>query len=153
DPRHRRNDVVYLDEVYRSAPERSDILTIIGKKIWTDQCRELWHDGYYIFDVINYCTHREAVVSRYGNDSFYHKHEDTRWDHITYRLVSMVYYVSRQPEQFSGGSLVLWHGDENLKIQPKHNRAVVFPSFVTHEVEPVHMNSSRWEDARFSIDY
>jgi len=153
DQEYRSNDVVYLDEIFRSAPERSDILNIIGRKIWTDECRELWHDGYYIFDVINYCTHHEAVISRYSDNNFYHRHQDTRWDHITYRLITMVYYINRQPEQFSGGSLVLWHGKEHLTVQPKHNRAVVFPSFAMHEVELVHMNSSLWEDARFSINY
>jgi hypothetical protein len=52
----RKNDVVNLDDVFRSAPERSDTLTIIKNKIWTEECRELWHKGYYIFDVINYST-------------------------------------------------------------------------------------------------
>ena len=153
EPRYRTNEVIYLDEIFRSAPERSNILTIIGRKIWTDECRALWHEGYYIFDVINYCTRHEAVISRYGDNQTYRRHQDTRWDYITYRLVSMIYYVNREPEQFSGGALVLWHDDKPLKIQVKHDRAVVFPSFVAHEVEPVHMKSNVWEDARFSINY
>jgi Rps23 Pro-64 3,4-dihydroxylase Tpa1-like proline 4-hydroxylase len=153
DPRYRSNEVVYLDEIFRSAPERSKILTIIGRKLWTDECRALWHEGYYIFDVINYCTRHEAVVSRYDDNQLYRRHQDTRWDNITFRLVSMIYYVNREPQQFSGGALVLWHDNEPLKIEAKHNRAVVFPSFVGHEVEPVHMKSNVWEDARFSINY
>jgi Rps23 Pro-64 3,4-dihydroxylase Tpa1-like proline 4-hydroxylase len=153
DPSYRTNEVVYLDEIFRSAPERSHILSIIGKKIWTDECRALWHEGYSIFDVINYCTRHEAVLSRYGDDQLYHRHQDTRWDHITYRLVTMVYYVNREPEKFSGGELVLWHDSEQVKIQAKHNRAVVFPSFLMHQVETVQMKSNEWDDARFSINY
>ena len=153
DPKYRKNEVVYLDDVFRSAPERSEILSIMKAKIWTDECRKLWHEGYYIFDIINYSTWQEAVISRYGNFDFYKRHQDTRRDHITYRLVTLVYYVNRIPEQFTGGSLILWEGDESLTIEPKHNRAVVFPSFTFHEVENVHMTSEKWEDGRFSLNY
>ena len=36
-----------------TAPDRSNILTIMKSKIWTEECRTLWHEGYYIFDIIN----------------------------------------------------------------------------------------------------
>lgn len=149
----RRNDVVYLDDVFRSAPERSDILSILKRKIWTEECKRLWHDGDLIFDIINYSTWQEAVVSRYGNCDFYKKHQDTRRDHITYRLVTLVYYVNTEPEMFSGGSLLFGSDENKLSIEPRHNRAVVFPSFTLHEVENVRLNSDKWEDGRFSINY
>jgi len=153
DQNYRMNEVVYLDDVFRSAPERSDILRILKNKIWTEECRKVWHEGYYVFDIINYSTWQEAVISRYGARDFYHKHQDTRKDYITYRLVSMVYYVNRVPEQFTGGSLTFWHDEESMRIAPKHNRAIVFPSFTFHEVESVDMQSGKWEDGRFSINY
>jgi hypothetical protein len=153
DLQYRDNEVVYLDDVFRGAPERSDILTIMKKKIWTDECRMVWHEGYLIFDIINYSTWQEAVISRYGDCEFYKKHQDTRRDHITYRLVTLVYYVNRVPEQFTGGSLILWHGNENVRVAPRHNRAVLFPSFAFHEVEGVHMRSEKWDDGRFSLNY
>jgi predicted 2-oxoglutarate/Fe(II)-dependent dioxygenase YbiX len=153
DQKYRKNEVVYLDDVFRTAPERSDILTIMKRKIWTDECRSLWHEGYYIFDVINYSTWQEAVISRYGDGQFYDKHQDTRRDQITYRLVTILYYVNTVPQSFTGGSLLLWHGDENIRVEPQHNRAVVFPSFTFHQVEEVRMNNERWEDGRFSLNY
>lgn len=153
DPEFRSNEVVYLDEVFRSCPERSDILRIMKSKIWTPECRAIWHDGYYIFDIINYSTWQEAVLSRYGQGGFYKRHQDTRWDHITYRLVTIVYYVSNQDADFDGGELVLSEHGETLRIKPQHNRAVVFPSFVFHEVEMVTMEKNDWGDARFSLNY
>jgi hypothetical protein len=66
DPEYRANDVVYLDEVFRSCPERSDILRIMRTKIWTPGCRTLWHEGYYVFDIINYSTWQEAVIRILG---------------------------------------------------------------------------------------
>jgi SM-20-related protein len=93
------------------------------------------------------------VISRYGNGEFYKKHQDTRRDHITYRLVTIIYYLQRLPQRFAGGSLILWEGNDSVKIEPKHNRAVVFPSFTLHEVESVSVSSEKWEDARFSLNY
>jgi hypothetical protein len=153
DRNYRKNEVVYLDDVYGGNPERSDILSIIKNKIWTEECRKLWHEGYYLFDIINYSTWQEAVISRYGNCEFYKRHQDTRKDRITYRLITLVYYVNKLPEQFTGGSLTLWQGDDCLSVEPKHNRAVVFPSFTFHEVQSVHMSNDNFEDGRFSINY
>jgi 2OG-Fe(II) oxygenase superfamily len=152
-PHFRTNEVVHLDNVFRGASDRSDILRILKDRIWTHECRTLWHVGYFIFDVINYATSHEVVVSRYGNGSFYKRHQDTRRDNITLRLVSLVYYVNRVPQQFSGGSLRLWHDGENIQIEPKHNRAVVFPSFVFHEVDTVRSDDECWDQARFSVNY
>jgi 2OG-Fe(II) oxygenase superfamily len=149
----RKNDVVYLDDVFRSAPERSDILTLMKRKIWTEECRLLWHQGDYIFDIINYCTWQTAILSRYGNCDFYKRHRDTRNDQITNRLVTLVYYVNTIPERFTGGALTFWSDDQSTKVEPKHNRAVVFPSFTLHEVENVRISSDKWEDGRFSLNY
>lgn len=153
DKNYRNNEVVHLDDVFRGSPRRSDILRILKEKIWTEDCKALWHDGYHIFDIVNYSTHQEAVISRYGDGAFYKKHRDTRRDHITYRLVTLVYYVNRLPEEFTGGALVLWHEQESLRLEPKHNRAVIFPSFVFHEVEKVGMTSEEWDQGRFSVNY
>jgi len=153
DPTVRSNEVVYLDDVFRGAPERSDILRILKRRIWDDDCRALWHDGYSLLDVINYATWHEIVLSRYGDSTFYGPHQDTRFDRITARLVTLVYYVNATPAGFDGGELTLWEGAERMALQPRHNRAIVFPSFVSHEVAPVRMTGSRWEDGRFSVNY
>lgn len=143
---------MYLNEVFRSAPERSAILSLLRKAILSDAYKRLWHDGDLIFDIINYSTWQEAVVSRYGNCDFYKRHRDTRVDHMTYRIVTLVYYINTVPEQFTGGSLTFWSGKKSVRVEPRHNRAVVFPSFTFHEVENVRLKSDRWEDGRFSVN-
>src|ERR1039457_1447797 len=75
DPKYRANEVVCLDEVFRGDPRRSDILRIIKAKIWTEECRSLWHEGEFILDIINYSTWHEAVISRYGHSDLYKKHQ------------------------------------------------------------------------------
>ena len=153
DPSYRTNEVVYLDDVFRSAPERSEILSIMKNRVWSEECRKLWHEGYYIFDIINYSTWHEIVISRYGSSQFYRKHQDTRSDYLTYRLVTLVYYINNIPEKFTGGGLILWQDDESVRVEPQHNRAVVFPSFMFHEIEDVRLTSNKWEDGRFSLNY
>jgi SM-20-related protein len=152
-PEHRNNEVLYIERVMGAAPERSAVLAAMKRAIWTDEYRALWHQGYLIFDVINYSTHHECVISRCGDGQYFRKHQDIRRDHITYRLVTIVYFIHRAPRSFSGGNLVIWNGDDSLRFTPEHNRAIVFPSFAMHEVEPTHMQSPEWNEGRFSINY
>jgi Rps23 Pro-64 3,4-dihydroxylase Tpa1-like proline 4-hydroxylase len=142
----RNNDVSDLDQ-------QSTTMILMRNKIWTEECKALWHQNYTIFDVINYSTYQEGMLSRYGDGAFYEKHKDIRWDKITYRLVTIVYYLCKEPKQFTGGSLILWEGSNTLSIEPRFNRAVLFPCFVLHEVEKVTMKSEVWEDARFSLNF
>ena len=102
---------------------------------------------------MNYATWHEVVVSRYGEGDFYKKHRDTLWDDITRRIVTLVYYVNKEPKGFTGGSLDLWDSTRKISIEPKNNFAVVFPSFAYHEVEMVRMDTERWDMARFSVNY
>lgn len=133
--------------------QNSTTMILIKSKIWNEECKALWHKDYTIFDIINYSTYQEGMLSRYGNGAFYNKHQDTRWDRMTYRLVTLVYYLCKEPKQFGGGSLILWDGSNTLSIEPRFNRAVLFPCFVLHEVEKVTMESESWEDARFSLNF
>jgi hypothetical protein len=154
---HRQNEVVYLDDVFRTAPARSKILSAIKGRIWDDECLELWSAGRSLLEAINYATRHEAVGSRYGTGQFYAAHQDTKRNpgnqDIQHRIVTLVYYVHREPAAFTGGALTLIEAGERVTVQPKHNRAVIFPSITFHEVEPVSMESEKFEDGRFSLNY
>lgn len=153
DQSFRRNKITYLNSNLFSATSKSDTYSILRNKVWSEPCRSLWHEGYYLFDIINYATHHELVVSRYGHQDFFKRHQDTLWDHLPCRLVSLIYYINVTPKTFSGGALTLWHQGEFIKIQPEHNLAVVFPSFAYHEVDVVSLADETWEHGRFSINY
>ncbi len=159
DPRIRQNEVVMMDNVFRADRSRSVILTALDKRIKEQDCRDLWHEGYYIFDNINYATWKETVLSRYGKCDFYGNHQDTiigsnETNAITKRNVTMVVYLNREPEQFTGGELTLHEKGKSLTVPPKHNRAVVFPSFTVHGVGKVALTSGAgFEGSRFSINH
>jgi predicted 2-oxoglutarate/Fe(II)-dependent dioxygenase YbiX len=155
----RKNDVVMLQSVFSAAPERSQILSIMERRMHERDCDQLWHKGDLIFDVINYATWREYVLSRYGRCDFYGPHQDTvrnpdNVGEVTRRLVTVVLYLNTEPEQFTGGELTLFKEAKEITVQPKHNRAVVFPSFTVHKVNNVKLpDDAPFSAGRFSINH
>ena len=160
DPRIRRNDVVMMDTVFGAERGRSKILTAIDRRVQERECRDLWHKGYTLFDTINYAPRKETVLSRYGRCDFYGRHQDTimnseeRGHCEKRRLVTIVIYLNTEPECFTGGALSLYESDVEITITPKHNRAIVFPSFCWHSVGNVELPDERpWSGGRFSINH
>jgi Rps23 Pro-64 3,4-dihydroxylase Tpa1-like proline 4-hydroxylase len=151
-----------LDAVFGPAPARSRILSHVGKRIADKECNELWHKacaGYSILDVVNYADYRESVLSRYGRCDFYGPHQDTKYDKsnraaVKNRLVTLVYYMNTEPEQFEGGRLTLYQSSQDHTVTPRHNRAVIFPSFVVHAVENVLLpDGAPFSAGRFSLNH
>lgn len=159
DPKIRSNDAVMMDTVFSVAPDRSAILSSTRKRIGESDCKKLWHEGDLIFDIVNYATWRETVLSRYGNRDFYERHQDTIYNkehpsEITRRLVTLVIYLNAEPRSFSGGDLVLYKEGKEITIPAHHNRAIMFPSFTFHRVTNVEMaTGTPWENGRFSINH
>jgi SM-20-related protein len=101
-------------------------------------------------------------IAAYGNGGHFGSHIDTdeRVDRV--RVLSCVYYFAAMPSRFSGGELRL-HGLPILSgghatqspfvdVMPDTDTLVVFPSWLRHEVLPVHVPSGAWEDRRFSVN-
>jgi hypothetical protein len=159
DPKTRINEVVMLDDVFRAAPQRSKILSIVKRRIYERDCTDLWHDGYLLFDDVNYATRHEAVLSRYGRCDFYKAHQDiirdkNRPESVRYRIVTLVVYFNEEPERFIGGALTLYEKGQTLTLEPRHNRAVMFPSFTVHEVGKVTVvDENDFRGSRFSLNW
>jgi predicted 2-oxoglutarate/Fe(II)-dependent dioxygenase YbiX len=143
---YRTNQVLNL-------PQNSATINIIHGRITDDECKKLWKGSCSIFNAINFTTYRELVVSRYSDGNFYKQHCDTKFDNINTRIITLIYYVNTLPKKFTGGELIISENDEKVSINPEHNRAVLFPSRLLHEVEKVSMEGDKWEDARFSLNY
>ena len=161
DPGIRNNLVAYLDQLYGEARQQSDILSCLDRRISSEECKALWHKGDLIFDAINYSNRRETTLSRYGRTDgkgdFYGRHQDTIFDtqnpdSIRARLVTLCYYMNREPKAYSGGDIALFKCEETLTVTPKHNRAIVFPSFTHHEVRPTVTENDEFESGRFSVN-
>jgi Rps23 Pro-64 3,4-dihydroxylase Tpa1-like proline 4-hydroxylase len=148
----RNNDVVYLDDVFRKRMRESYILRYFDKIRRESLYRKIWN-FFSCFEVINVADRFEAVISRYGSGNFYHKHVDVNPKHSNYRLITIVYYINREPQKFSGGSIIFYSDGVKIKLASQHNRAVIFPSNLVHEVEEVDMQEGTWGDGRFSINF
>jgi Rps23 Pro-64 3,4-dihydroxylase Tpa1-like proline 4-hydroxylase len=102
----------------------------------------------------------DVEMAAHRDGGFFHEHIDTmtaenRSEQWGDRIISLVYYFHRPGARFTGGELVLrpFVGNEGeVRIAPRHNRLVAFPSFARHEVEPIEVPGDAWGDARFSIN-
>ena len=102
----------------------------------------------------------DIELAAHRDGGYFHEHIDTmtaanRSGQPGDRVISIVYYLHRPEARFSGGELVLRPFDrsgQEIRITPRHNRLVAFPSFARHEVATVHVPGDGWEDARFSIN-
>lgn len=160
DTKIRRNDVVMMDTVFSPDRTRSVILSALDRRVQEQDCKDLWHAGYTLFDTVNYANWKETVLSRYGKCDFYGRHQDTifnadeRGRCERRRMVTIVVYLNTEPEAFTGGALSLYDSDVEVTITPQHNRAVVFPSFCWHSVGNVQLSDgSPFSAGRFSINH
>jgi Rps23 Pro-64 3,4-dihydroxylase Tpa1-like proline 4-hydroxylase len=96
----------------------------------------------------------ELQIAAHGNGAFFRRHNDSLKGWNMNRVISAVYYFHRQPCAFSGGALRLYPltGEGHVDVEPAHNRLVVFPSFVQHEVLPVACPSGDFMDSRFAVN-
>jgi SM-20-related protein len=108
-------------------------------------------------------TSMELELVAHEDGAFYRRHIDVFTDHHrkemkSDRLLSVVYYFYRDPKAFSGGELRIHPapppttGPLFVDVMPEQDTAVVFSSWVPHEVMPVHCPSSQFADARFAIN-
>lgn len=146
-----------VDESYRSSrrlSERSGVdLTPLAEAIDARLAAFCAGVGIHPFPV----ARRELSVVAHGDGDFYKPHIDTRTgasDDGTVRVVSCVYYLHRAPRAFSGGELAIHpiaSDAEPVLIEPVHNRLVIFPSFIPHEVLATRA-SDAFADCRFSVN-
>jgi len=101
----------------------------------------------------------EIELAAYGDGEFFVPHIDTavgegrtgRSD----RMLTTVYYFHAAPKRFSGGELVIHSlrpGQPVDTVEPVHNRLVLFPSFLPHEVRPISCADDDFSSRRFSIN-
>jgi len=92
------------------------------------------NNQYFHFDIEGFgegfqFTEYQAPAGKYG------KHIDSIHKGMI-RKLSISLQLS-DPDEYEGGDLVLYDGDEPLKMQKAKGTLVMFPSFVMHEVTPV----------------
>lgn len=103
----------------------------------------------------------ELVAFRDGD--YLRAHIDTTDRADKVRVLACVYYFAATPRRFTGGELRL-HGlprpsagsrpepASHVDVAPDTDTLVVFPTWLRHEVLPVHVPSGAWLDSRFTLN-
>lgn len=131
--------VSVLDENVRAA-------TSYGYADITEENRPAWEFAEWMSDAVNPWEFdirfiRSIEFLRYTPGGFYIPHCDWGPEHA-FRKVSFVLSLSSLDE-YEGGELQVYPGDELNEFRLDKGDWVSFPSFVTHEVRPV-TSGERW---------
>ena len=103
---------------------------------------------------------RELQLASYGDGGHFLPHIDTLEIRERVRVLSCVYYFTREPRSFDGGELRLYGFPSrsasepvaSVDVPPATDTLVAFPSWMRHEVLPVRLDSPDWLDRRFAIN-
>ena len=113
----------YNDSVIFKAREK--LYSIIDFLISTDP----------IYNYLRDTDCESLLVSYYEDSSYYKPHSDKA-------VFTTLTWLYDEPKAFSGGNLILRDQNDNVvqEIECISNRAVIFPSFISHEVTNVIMD-------------
>ena len=126
----KKNNFRWLDSYYTNRLD-SNILTI-NRKIFQDDMWDkifLKHPNWF-FNTFE--SHRDQTLISYYDltDDCYKPHRDS-----TYVTCLTWFYL--EPKKFNGGDLILYNGEDKIKISCLNNRMLVIPSRILHEVMPI----------------
>lgn len=100
----------------------------------------------------------EPELTWCGDGAFFKMHADALHREPAHqRVMTVVYYFYKEPKAFTGGQLCLYglgadaNSSAQQEIDPRFDRAVLFPSWFPHEVLPVQCSSAAFADGRFAI--
>tara|TARA_B100000929_G_scaffold197636_1_gene156840 strand:- start:755 stop:1330 length:576 start_codon:yes stop_codon:yes gene_type:complete len=118
---------IYLEELYSNNREDSNILTAY-KKIVSKEVIENYERTTSSGKQFRITDCDCSIVSYYDNLDKYGEHFDSF-------MHTVLVWFYREPKRFKGGNLIFT--EPNEKIECKHNRIIIFPSYYLHEIDEV----------------
>jgi Rps23 Pro-64 3,4-dihydroxylase Tpa1-like proline 4-hydroxylase len=119
------NKGIWTNAVF-TKPEVSNIETV-NMKVFSDEFIDLIKNEHYFFEYLYNTNAKSTLISYYENEDYYSKHRD-------HGLITILSWLYKEPKSFTGGDLTI---EEELTIECKHNRLVIFPSILYHSVNEV----------------
>jgi len=129
----KKNSGIWLDATY-SDRNISDIL-FFNRKIFNPNIVNELTNIDIIYRAIGNSDRDDTLLSYYENDDYY----DSHFDGATITTIS---WFNKEPKSFTGGNLI-FESDENLTVEYKNNRVVIFPSFLYHKVTSTKVDTSK----------
>lgn len=126
----KNNFCLFLDDLYNDR-NISNILTV-NRKLFSERYLSEFSNLNHAYNLIYHTNFDATLISYYANGGYYEPHKDK----AVYTALTWLY---KEPKKFYGGD---FNFDEyDIKIKIKNNMTIIFPSFVTHSVDEVFMNS------------
>lgn len=129
----KNNSGIFLDPLYVGNRDASTLL-IASHKIFKEQAiidAISGHSSWFFRDVFFYTDKDETLLSYYENKGLYKPHRDVA-------EFTFIAWFFREPRRFEGGDFLL--SDYKYRVPLENNKAIIFPSKCSHEVEPVSMD-------------
>lgn len=120
---------IYLDTFYKNEREQSSIFNYYNKII-SDEVIDLYSSIVPSWVTFNCSNQDTSQISYYENDGYYGEHFDM------YMHTCLIWFF-REPKKFNGGDL--FFTKSNQRVECKHNRMLLFPSYYFHEVNKLDM--------------
>jgi hypothetical protein len=136
----KKNLGVFVDGLY-SDRNSSSILTSTAKFFAKDNLNSLCTNN-FIFNYLPITNLDFTLVQFYANGDYYKAHHDTS-------IFTLIILLHKKPKKFQGGELVFTKHGYELDLQ--NNQAVLFPSFIEHEVKEVVCPEVSIYDGRITI--
>lgn len=131
---------LFLDELYAKNRGASAILKA-NRKLFSEEVMSRCEELDAMFGLIRESNQDSTLLNYYAEGQSYAPHKDqTR--------ISSVTFLRRG--EFKGGGF--YFPEQEITIEAVHNRAVIFPSCVTHSAMPVYGDGTRISIAQF-IDF
>jgi predicted 2-oxoglutarate/Fe(II)-dependent dioxygenase YbiX len=104
------------------------------------------YDSFY--EKLKNCVIVNTLISYYKDGDYYKSHTDG------ISGFTVTHYIVKEPLAFSGGELLLYYKDSDvkeIKLSIKNNMTVIFPSETPHRVNKVSLDDQRIGYGRFCI--
>lgn len=139
-----RNSRVYLDRLYAPNYRQTSFILTHYKKIMSESLFKVYGKmcpaSRNIRDVdIDY-----TMLSYYEDGDKYEFHKD-RATHTA------LWWTYKKPKAFTGGDVAF--KDENVTIECKDNRMVLFPSFYLHASKPVKLKDNKDVCGKYTVSH
>tara|TARA_A100001201_G_scaffold89209_4_gene78174 strand:+ start:19208 stop:19813 length:606 start_codon:yes stop_codon:yes gene_type:complete len=124
----KKNTALWIDDLYRDR-KFSNILNS-NRKIFRFHNEVTGSHPSWFFKNCEW-TNDFTLVSYYENQDEYLPHRDGAY-------ATCLTWFYREPKKFTGGDLTFV--DYDIDIEIANNKAVIFPSVITHQVHPISMD-------------
>ena len=128
----KKNQQIGLDTIY-SKRETSDILTILNKIYKDEELVNMLCDMSFFYKSWSVTNKDSTMVAYYEDTDYYKSHQDLA-------VISIMYWLWKEPKSFEGGDIELT--DFDIKVPVQKNQLMIMPSSTRHAVTPVKMSNN-----------